>query len=93
VPGSLLTLLESNGERPDRLRVTSALDNRTQAQVATALAGLRAARVVIAHRLSAIRHADKIIVLQEGKVAQSGSCEALMHGDGPFATLARRQLT
>jgi NHLM bacteriocin system ABC transporter ATP-binding protein len=72
---------------------TSALDNRTQAQVAEAIAGLRSARVVIAHRLSTIRHADKIIVLQNGKVTQSGTYEALMSADGPFATLARRQLT
>jgi NHLM bacteriocin system ABC transporter ATP-binding protein len=72
---------------------TSALDNRTQGQVSDAIAGLRAARVVIAHRLSTIRHADKIIVLQDGKVAQSGTYDALMSAGGPFATLARRQLT
>ncbi len=71
---------------------TSALDNRTQAQVAEAVAGLRAARVVIAHRLSTIRHADKIVVLRDGQVVQSGSYEALMGADGPFARLARRQL-
>jgi NHLM bacteriocin system ABC transporter ATP-binding protein len=71
---------------------TSALDNRTQAQVSEAIAGLRAARVVIAHRLSTIRYADKIVVLQDGQIAQSGSYEKLMDAGGPFATLARRQL-
>jgi ABC-type bacteriocin/lantibiotic exporter with double-glycine peptidase domain len=71
---------------------TSALDNRTQAQVSEAIAGLRAARVVIAHRLSTIRLADKIIVLRDGQVVQTGSYEALIDADGPFATFARRQL-
>lgn len=71
---------------------TSALDNRAQAKVSEAIAGLRAARFVIAHRLSTIRYADKILVLQDGQIAQSGSYDELIDADGPFATLARRQL-
>jgi ABC-type bacteriocin/lantibiotic exporter with double-glycine peptidase domain len=71
---------------------TSALDNRTQSQVADAIMGLRAARVVIAHRLSTIREADKILVLQDGRIVQSGPYDELVRVDGPFAKLARRQL-
>jgi len=71
---------------------TSALDNQTQAEVADAIANLRATRIVIAHRLSTVRRADRIIVIDAGQVVQSGSFEALMAVDGPFKELASRQL-
>ena len=70
---------------------TSALDNVTQAAVSESLEQLRVTRVVIAHRLSTIRHADKIVVLERGRVVQMGRFDELMHVDGPFRTLARRQ--
>ena len=72
---------------------TSALDNRTQAQVAEAIAQLRATRVVIAHRLSTVRHADRILVLRDGRVVQDGTFEELLAQPGEFADLAQRQLT
>ncbi|HSU14673.1 NHLP bacteriocin export ABC transporter permease/ATPase subunit [Longimicrobium sp.] len=71
---------------------TSALDNRTQAIVADSLAGLRSTRLVIAHRLSTVIHADRICVIQKGTVVQSGRYEELMEVDGPFRELARRQI-
>jgi ATP-binding cassette subfamily C protein len=71
---------------------TSALDNRTQAVVSDSLARLQATRLVIAHRLSTIVGADRICVVQGGRVVQSGGYEALMREPGPFAELARRQL-
>jgi ATP-binding cassette subfamily C protein len=71
---------------------TSALDNRTQAQVSDALTHLRAARVVIAHRLSTIRTADRILVLEAGRITQEGTFDELATAPGPFAALARRQL-
>ena len=71
---------------------TSALDNRTQAEVAEAIAGLRATRIVIAHRLSTVRRADRIVVIVDGEVVQVGGFEALMAEDGPFRALASRQL-
>ncbi|WP_431858157.1 NHLP bacteriocin export ABC transporter permease/ATPase subunit [Azospirillum sp.] len=71
---------------------TSALDNRTQAIVADSLARLNATRVVIAHRLSTVVHADEICVLDAGRVVQRGTYRTLMEQDGPFRTLARRQL-
>jgi NHLM bacteriocin system ABC transporter ATP-binding protein len=71
---------------------TSALDNRTQAQVSDAIHRLRATRIVIAHRLSTVARADRIVVLEAGRIVQSGSYEELMAIEGPFRRLARRQL-
>jgi len=71
---------------------TSALDNRTQAIVSRSLKQLQATRLVIAHRLSTILEADRILVLQQGRVVQSGSYAALIKQPGAFADLARRQL-
>ncbi|MEW6363694.1 MAG: NHLP bacteriocin export ABC transporter permease/ATPase subunit [Acidobacteriota bacterium] len=72
---------------------TSALDNRTQALVSASLLGLRASRIVIAHRLSTVMKADTIHVIDGGRVVESGSYDELMRRDGLFAQLARRQLT
>lgn len=71
---------------------TSALDNRTQAIVSESLSRLNVTRVVIAHRLSTVQDADRIIVLANGAVAQAGSFEELSNSPGLFADLARRQL-
>jgi NHLM bacteriocin system ABC transporter ATP-binding protein len=71
---------------------TSALDNATQARVTTSLARLKATRVVVAHRLSTVMHADCIYVMDRGKVVQSGSYDELMKEGGLFADLVRRQL-
>lgn len=71
---------------------TSALDNRTQAIVTASLARLNATRVVVAHRLSTIQGADRIYVLERGRVVQEGTFAALAAVDGPFRALVRRQL-
>lgn len=72
---------------------TSALDNQTQAIVSESLERLDATRIVIAHRLSTIMHADRIVVLDKGRVVQVGNYQTLMaQPDGLFAELARRQL-
>ncbi|MCC6131513.1 MAG: NHLP bacteriocin export ABC transporter permease/ATPase subunit [Acidobacteria bacterium] len=70
---------------------TSALDNRVQEQVSRSLERLNATRVVIAHRLSTIRNADRIYVMQKGKVVQSGSFDVLAKQPGLFAELMARQ--
>ena len=71
---------------------TSALDNRTQAAVSAALEELQATRIVIAHRLSTIRGADRILVLDRGRVVEQGGYDELMAQDGLFSVLARRQI-
>ncbi|MBO9610722.1 MAG: ATP-binding cassette domain-containing protein, partial [Paenibacillaceae bacterium] len=70
---------------------TSALDNRTQAAVSDSLGRLRATRIVIAHRLSTVRHADMIVVLNRGEIVQQGTYDELMSQGGLFADMARRQ--
>jgi len=71
---------------------TSTLDNTTQAAVAHALDSLQATRIVVAHRLSTIREADRIYVLDRGHVVQTGTYDTLMAQPGLFQELASRQL-
>lgn len=71
---------------------TSALDNRTQAIVSRSLEQLKATRIVIAHRLSTVINADRIIVLQNGSIVQTGNYDELIAQEGPFADLAKRQI-
>lgn len=71
---------------------TSALDNRTQAIVTETLSKLAVTRVVIAHRLSTIEAVDRVIVLDRGRIAETGTFRELMDGNGLFAAHARRQL-
>jgi ATP-binding cassette subfamily C protein len=71
---------------------TSALDNRTQAIVAQSMQRLNATRIVIAHRLSTVVHADRIFVIHAGKVVEQGRYAELMALDGHFAALAKRQI-
>ena len=72
---------------------TSALDNESQARVSEALDSLGATRIVVAHRLSTIVAADRIIVIAGGKAVQQGTYEELLAQPGEFAELAKRQLT
>jgi NHLM bacteriocin system ABC transporter ATP-binding protein len=71
---------------------TSALDVRTQETVVRTLASLGATRVVIAHRLSTVRDADRIYVLDAGRVVESGTYDELMALGGTFARMAARQV-
>jgi len=71
---------------------TSALDNRTQAVVSESLEQMEATRIVIAHRLSTIINADKIFVMDNGRVIEQGNYKELMALDEHFAELAKRQL-
>ena len=71
---------------------TNWLDNESQARVMRNLTALTSTRVVIAHRLSTLEQADRIYVLQAGKVVQSGSFNELMEADGVFRDLVRRQV-
>ena len=71
---------------------TNWLDNESQAEVMQNLALLTSTRIVIAHRLSTLQQADRIYVLQAGKVVQSGSFNELMEVEGVFSELVRRQI-
>ena len=71
---------------------TNWLDNESQAEVMGNLAVLTSTRVVIAHRLSTLEQADRIYVMQGGKVVQTGTFEELMAVDGVFQELVRRQV-
>ncbi|MEJ8633541.1 ABC transporter ATP-binding protein [Streptomyces sp. MS2.AVA.5] len=76
---------------------TSALDTRTEYAVQEAIDALSAGRttITIAHRLSTVRDADEIVVLEAGRVAERGSHDKLLALDGRYAALVRRdaQLT
>jgi NHLM bacteriocin system ABC transporter ATP-binding protein len=71
---------------------TSALDNRSQEIVTESLRQLNATRVVIAHRLTTIRDADRIIVMDAGRIVETGTYDELMSQEGVFSMLARRQI-
>jgi ABC-type bacteriocin/lantibiotic exporter with double-glycine peptidase domain len=71
---------------------TNALDNRTQSIVGQSIAAMNATRIVIAHRLSTIQNADRIIVLERGRIAEIGTYGELMERGGAFHRLAQRQL-
>ena len=71
---------------------TNWLDNRTQADIMEQIEQLSVTRIVSAHRLSTIRRADRIYVLQGGRVVQEGTFDGLMERDGVFRDLVRRQL-
>ncbi|MBQ0887738.1 ABC transporter ATP-binding protein [Streptomyces sp. RM72] len=71
---------------------TSALDTRTEAAVQDAIDALSANRttITIAHRLSTVQGADRIVVLDSGRLAEQGTHEALLALDGRYSALVRR---
>lgn len=71
---------------------TSALDNRTQTIVSESLDRLQATRIVVAHRLSTIVNADRIFVMDAGRIVESGTYDELLAQNGLFSTLAKRQI-
>ena len=70
---------------------TSALDNKTQKQVSDALDKLHCTRVIVAHRLSTIRHCDRILVMENGAIIEEGNYDQLLQKKGYFAELVARQ--
>ncbi|MEM9206667.1 MAG: ABC transporter ATP-binding protein [Pseudomonadota bacterium] len=74
---------------------TSALDAQSERDIQDALAALSKGRttLVIAHRLATVRDADMIIVLDGGRIVETGTHDALITSDGTYAHLARLQFT
>jgi len=71
---------------------TSALDNHTQLIVTKSLEKLKVTRIVVAHRLSTIRSADRIYVIDQGRVAQVGNYAQLSQQEGLFVELMKNQM-
>ncbi len=72
---------------------TSALDNITQRIITETLAAMNITRIVIAHRLSTIKNANRILVVDGGKIVEQGSYEKLLEKNGVFAKLVRKQFS
>jgi len=72
---------------------TSAVDTETEREVQNAINQIAGTRtlIVIAHRLSTIRRADKIIVLENGKIVEMGSHDELLNKNGAYAALCNTQ--
>jgi ATP-binding cassette subfamily B protein len=73
---------------------TSAVDNETEAAIQRSLDRVVVGRtsIIIAHRLSTVRHADVIYVLEDGRIVEQGTHESLVaHGGGQYAALWRLQ--
>ncbi|MFZ1468257.1 MAG: ABC transporter ATP-binding protein/permease [Paracoccaceae bacterium] len=73
---------------------TSALDSQTESSIQESLAEMGEGRsvIIIAHRLSTIVDADQILVMEEGRVIESGTHESLLQADGRYAAMWARQI-
>ncbi|MFM9073096.1 MAG: ATP-binding cassette domain-containing protein, partial [Cyanobium sp.] len=72
---------------------TAAVDNETEAAIQHSLETITADRttLVIAHRLSTVRHADRIVVMEQGRIVETGRHEELLAARGAYANLWRVQ--
>ena len=72
----------------------SAVDTKTEDTILTNLKDVLGNRstIIISHRVSSVKLADKIIVLEDGQVVQSGSHDELIHIDGIYKSIYLKQL-
>jgi ATP-binding cassette subfamily B protein len=90
-----LTIARALASQPALLlldEATSHLDAITEEQVDRNLSGLACTRIVIAHRLSTVRNADLILMVDSGQIVESGMHDHLLTLDGPYAALVKGQL-
>jgi ATP-binding cassette, subfamily B, multidrug efflux pump len=71
----------------------SAVDTYTEEEILTRLRAATADRttIIVAHRISAVRHADQIIVLEDGRIVERGTHDSLAQAGGPYSDLVRQQ--
>lgn len=71
----------------------SAVDTYTEEEILSRLRDVTADRttIIVAHRISAVRHADHIVVLDEGRIVERGTHDALSRAGGPYSELVRQQ--
>lgn len=70
---------------------TSAMDTLTENRITSALREMKCTQIVIAHRLSTVKDADRILVLDQGRIVESGSHDALIRVDGLYRQLVHGQ--
>ena len=89
-----LMLARAFAQKPSVLildEATSALDNISQQKVLESVYDMKCTVLMVAHRLSTVIGCDRIIMLQNGVIAEQGDYDTLIRNNGPFAELVRKQ--